>query len=176
MHSQEQIYVGYISRTRGLKGELQIYFEIDHSEEIDWPHLFLEIDSRRVPFFIEKINIQKNNTAFVFLEDVDDIHKAEEYLRKKVYIDKSQIPERDSDDFHWDDFLGFAVVDEHYAVLGEITKIEELPQQQMVTVNMDGKELLFPFSEDWLQEIDIEMKKLYVSLPEGLVELYRNTP
>lgn len=176
MDRQEQMYVGYISRTRGLKGELQIYFEIDNPEEIDWPHLFLEIDNRRVPFLVEKINIQKNNTAFVFLEDVNDIHKAEEYLRKKVYVAENQIPERDEDDFRWDDFLGFTVVDEHYATLGEITSIEELPQQQMVTVNMDGKELLFPFSEDWLHEIDTEKKKLFVSLPDGLVELYRNTP
>jgi len=169
-------YIGYISRTRGLKGELQFYFEIPNYEDIDWEFIFIEIDKKLVPFFINSIDLQKNKTAFVFLDDVDDIHKAEIFVRKNIFLPEEKIPKKDEDEFDWDDFIGFTVIEAKHKTLGKIIAVEEMPQQHMITVDMAGKDLLFPFSEDWVQQIDIDQQNMYVELPEGLVELYRNMP
>jgi 16S rRNA processing protein RimM len=37
------------------------------------------------------------------------------------------------------------------------------------------REILFPLSDDLIEEIDQDKSTLYVNLPEGLVELYLNS-
>jgi 16S rRNA processing protein RimM len=39
---------------------------------------------------------------------------------------------------------------------------------------MDGKEVLVPVHENSLEKIDTKNRKLYVNLPEGLLDVYLN--
>lgn len=173
MTLDESFYIGYISKTRGLKGEVQLFFEFEDYEELELDVVFVEMNKKLIPYFIDQIKIQKNSTAYVNLEDVDHIDKAEELVRKKVYLPNDKMPERDPDDFRYSDLIGFLAVDEQEGELGNITAVQEMPQQHIATVDMDGKELLFPLSEELILGIDAENKIIEVDLPEGLVDLYR---
>src|SRR5690606_31146182 len=84
-----------------------------------------------------------------------------------------KMPERDPDDFRYTDLVGYLVVDEQEGELGEITAVQEFPQQFLATVDFDGQELLFPLSEDLILGIDEEEQVIEVELPEGLIDLYR---
>ena len=83
------------------------------------------------------------------------------------------MPERDPDDFRYTDLIGFLVIDENHGELGRITDVQEFPQQFVATVDMDGKELMFPLSDDLILGIDGEEEIIEVELPEGLVDLYK---
>lgn len=83
------------------------------------------------------------------------------------------MPERDPDDFRYTDLIGFLVIDENHGELGQITDVQEFPQQFVASVNMDGKELMFPLSDDLILGIDSEEEIIEVELPEGLVDLYK---
>ena len=84
------------------------------------------------------------------------------------------MPERDPDDFRWKDLLGFLVIDEEHGELGEIVDVTEMPQQFIATVELEeGKQLMFPLSEDLILGIDAEEEIIEVDLPEGLVDLYK---
>lgn len=173
MTLDESFYIGYVSKTRGLKGEVQLFFEFEDYMELELDVIFLEINKKLVPYFVDQIKIQKNSTAYITFEDIDHISKAEALVRKKVYLSNDKMPERDADDFRYSDFVGFVVVDEQEGELGTITAVQEMPQQHIATVDMQGKELLFPLSEELIVGIDAENNVIQVDLPEGLVDLYR---
>ena len=173
MDIKETFYIGYITKTRGLKGEMQLYFEFEDYAELELDVLFVEISKKLVPYFVDSVKIHNNSTAYLNLEDVDHVDKAHPLIRKKVYLPLDKMPERDPDDFRYSDFVGYLVVDEQEGEIGEIIAVQELPQQFMAVVDFDGKELLFPLNEELILGIDDEEQVLEVELPEGLIDLYR---
>lgn len=174
MTIENSFYIGYISKTRGLKGELQLFFEFEDYNDLELDVIFVEINKKLVPYFVDKINLQKNSTAFINLEDIDHIDKTQDLIRKKVYLPNDKLPERDPDDFRYSDLMGYLVIDEKHGELGEITHVQEMPQQFIATVDMDGTELLFPLTDQLMIRIDKEETVLEVQLPDGLVELYKD--
>lgn len=172
MELTDSFYIGYISKTRGLKGEVQLFFEFDDYEALELDVLFLEMDRKLVPFFVDDLKIQANRTAYLFLEDIDHIDKARPLVRKKVYLPHSKLPERSPDDFRISDLKGFTVCDLSHGELGQIVEVHEYPQQFVAAVDYRGKELMFPLNDDLIVSIDQENRRLQVNLPEGLVAVY----
>lgn len=172
MTIDQSFYIGYISKTRGLKGELQLFFEFEDYQDLDIDVLFVEINKKLVPYFVENIKLQSNSTAYLNLEDVDHIDKAQPLVHKKLYLPNDKMPERDPDNFRLTDLKGFLVIDEVHGELGEIVEVQELPQQFIARVDFNGKELMFPLNDDLILGIDPEEEIIEVDLPEGLVELY----
>jgi len=174
MKAEEAFYIGYITKTKGLKGEVQLYFEYDEPELLDLDVVFAEINGKMVPFFISSYKLQPNNTGNFFFDDVDHIDKAQPLLRKKIYIPLSKVPEREDEDFHYNDLKGYIVSDETQGELGEIIEVNEYPQQFVATISYRNKEVLFPLNEDMILEIDEERQTLLIDLPEGLLDIYLN--
>ena len=174
MTIEESFYIGYISKTRGLKGEVQMFFEFEDYNDLDLEVVFVEVNKKLVPYFVDQVKVQNNSTAYATFEDVDHIDKAQALVRKKMYLPNNKMPERDPDDFRYSDLVGYLVIDEEHGELGEIIDVREMPQQFIATVEMeDGKELMFPLSDDLILGIDGEEEIIEVDLPEGLVDLYK---
>ncbi|SFB91337.1 16S rRNA processing protein RimM [Parapedobacter composti] len=172
MELTDSFYIGYISKTRGLKGEVQLFFEYDDYSDLELDLLFLEIDRKLVPFFVEHIQLQPNRTAYLFFEDVDHVDKAQPLIRKKVYLPNSKKPQRRPDDFRMTDLKGYWVIDRVHGELGQISEVHEYPQQYVAVVIYSGNELMFPLNEQLIVSIDRESKTLEVDLPEGLIDVY----
>jgi len=172
MELTECFYIGYISKTRGLKGEVQLFFEFEEYEELELDVLFLEISRKLVPFFVDSLKMHSNHTAYLFLEDIDHIDKAQPLVRKKVYLPNDKLPERSPDDFRITDLKGFMVHDAVQGELGEIVEIREYPQQYIAAVGYRNGELMFPLNDDLIVSIDQENRVLQVDLPDGLVDVY----
>lgn len=175
MLKEEAFYIGYITKTKGLKGEVQLYFEFDAYEDLDLDVLFADLNGKMVPFFVASYKLYPNSTGLFYFDDLDHIDKAQALVKKKIYMPLSKMPERDEDDFTYDDLKGFTVSDETHGELGEILEVHEYPQQFVATVLYQEKEILFPLNEDMIVEIDEDEKTLLVDLPEGLLELYLNS-
>lgn len=169
----DHIYLGYFSRTRGLKGELQLFFEYEGYDELPLETVFVEMNGALVPYFVDQIKFHPNQTAFLFLEDLDHVDKVQPLLRKQVYFPSALVPARDPDDFRWTDLKGFEVIDEVHGTLGKIQLVHEYPHQWVASVDFQGNELLFPINEDLILDLNVEAKVLEVHLPDGLVELYK---
>ncbi len=172
MTKDQSFYIGYVSKTRGLKGEVQLFFEFENYKDLDLDIVFLEIDKKLVPFFVDSIKLQNNSTAYVTFEDIDHIDKAQPLLRKQIYLSNDKMPERDPDDFTYRDLVGFLAIEEGEGELGEITHVQEMPQQFIATVDIDGKDAMFPLNEDFIVGIDPEEKIIVLKLPEGLIDMY----
>ena len=55
MEKDQCFYIGYISKTRGLKGEVQLFFTFEDYINLNLEVLFLEINNRLVPYFTESV-------------------------------------------------------------------------------------------------------------------------
>lgn len=172
MIKEEAFYIGYITKTKGLKGEVQLFFEFDAYEDLDFDVLFADMNGKMVPFFVASHKLYPNSTGLFYFDDVDHIDKAQALVKKKIYLPLNKMPERDEDDFTYEDLEGFVVTDETKGELGKIIAINEYPQQFVATVLYKEKEILFPLNEDMIIEIDEDEKTILVNLPEGLLDIY----
>jgi len=172
MTIDQTFYIGYISKTRGLKGEVQLFFEFEDYMDLDFDVLFLEVNKKLVPYFVDTLKMHNNSTAYATFEDIDHIDKAQPLIRKKMYLPLDQKPERDPDDFRYTDLVGYVAIEEEEGELGEITQVQEMPQQFIATVDMDGTEVMFPLNENFIVGIDPEEQVVVLRLPEGLIDMY----
>jgi 16S rRNA processing protein RimM len=172
MKHEEAFYVGYVTKTRGLKGEVQIFFEFDEYEQLQFDVVFADMNGKLVPYFVADAKLQVNKTGYFNFDDVDHIDKAQPLLKKKLYLPLSQKPERDESEFFYTDLKGFMAIDNTLGELGEILEVNEYPQQFIAMVSYNGTEILFPLNEDFIVEIDDEGKILTLDLPEGLLDIY----
>lgn len=172
MKIEEAFYIGYITKTKGLKGEVQLFFEYDEPELLELDVVFADFNGKMVPYFVSAYKLHTNNTGNFYFDDVDHIDKAQPLLRKKIYLPLTKMPDRSNDEFHYEDLKGYLVSDENHGELGEILEVNEYPQQFVATVSYRDKEIMFPLNDDMIVEIDEEESILRVHLPDGLIDLY----
>ena len=67
--------------------------------------------------------------------------------------------------------LGFSMINDG-EVLGDVLEVIEQPHQVMCVVQYKGKEALIPLHEESLEKVDMKNRKVYVNLPDGLLEIY----
>jgi 16S rRNA processing protein RimM len=125
-----------------------------------------------VPYFVTSIKFLQKNQAYLNLEDVDTIEKANMLVKKDLYLLNKQKPKKSKDEFTLKDVKGFIAVDETHGELGEILDVAEYPQQLIATVNYKNKEVLFPLNVDIIKGIDVDGGEIYVALPDGLLDVY----
>jgi 16S rRNA processing protein RimM len=172
MKIEDCFYIGYITKTKGLKGEVQVFFEYEEPDDLELETLFVEINGKLTPYFVSSYKLQNNQTGYFFFDDIDTIEKAEKIIRKKLYLPNNIKPEADPDDLTYKDLKGFIVHDQKHGELGEIITVHEYPQQFIAVVPYRFREIMFPLNDEIIKAIDAEEGVITVSLPEGLLEVY----
>jgi 16S rRNA processing protein RimM len=167
--------LGYIVRTHGVKGQVVAFFDVDYPEDYEeLESVFLQISGKLVPFFIDALDIQPNGRIIIKFEDVDSIVEAEKLKNIPLFLPLDQLPELDEDQFYFHDVIGYTVVDEQLGELGTIREIYEMPYQDLMAMDYQGVEVLIPVQDELILRADKAARKLYVNLPEGLVDIYTN--
>ena len=167
--------LGYIVRTHGVKGQVTAFFDVDYPEDYEeLESVFLLINGKLVPFFIDALDLQPNGRIILKFEDVNTIEEAERLKNIELYLPLNALPELEEDQFYFHDVIGYTVVDEQLGELGTIKEIYEMPYQDLMAMEYQGVEVLIPVQDELVLRADKETQKLFVNLPEGLVDLYLN--
>jgi 16S rRNA processing protein RimM len=172
MKTEDCFRIGSILKTKGLKGEMQLYVDFEGVEKIKITSLFIDLAGKLVPYFVTSIKYLQKSQAYLFLEDIDTIEKASALVKKDLYLPNKLKPKKKKDEFTLKDVKGFIAVDETYGELGEILDIVEYPQQLIASVLYKNKEVLFPLNVDIIKGIDVEGGEIYIALPDGLLDVY----
>ena len=172
MKIEDHFRIGSVLKTKGLKGEMQLYIDFDGLDAIKFNALFIEIGGKLAPYFIASIKYNQKNSAYLYLEDVDTVEKASLLVKKDIYLPNKLKPKKKKEEFTLKDLIDFTVVDENEGELGVITAIHEYPQQLIAAVTYKGCEVLFPLNEEIIKGIDVVKEIVLVDLPEGLLEIY----
>jgi 16S rRNA processing protein RimM len=172
MKIEDCFRIGTVTKTRGLKGELQAFIDFTEIDKVNFDALFITSGGKLIPYFVESFKMPQKNVAYIYLEDIDHIDKATPLAKKDIYLPNKIKPVKDENDFTLRDLMGFTAIDEDEGELGKIIEIQELPQQLIATVVYKDREVLFPLSEGIITGIDIVKEVVYVDLPEGLLDIY----
>jgi 16S rRNA processing protein RimM len=167
--------LGYIVRTHGVKGQVVAFFDVDYPEAYEeLESVFLQMNGKLVPFFIDALDLQPDGRIIIKFEDVNSIVEAEKLKSIPLYLPLNALPELPDDQFYFHDVIGYTVVDETLGELGTIKEIYEMPFQDLMAMEYKGAEVLIPVQDELILRADKTSRKLYVNLPEGLVDIYTN--
>ncbi|MDI1355093.1 MAG: hypothetical protein PSX36_09250 [bacterium] len=160
--------IGYFSKTHGVKGHLILKDEASFSTE-GLNALFIESATGKAPYFISEMR-DTNTGLIVKLEDVDVVEKAKTLLGKKVFIDSNFVEEEEESS----DWLGFELIDSKLGSLGAIKAVSSNGSQDLISVDYKGKEVILPLVDEFIIKMDEDTKKIWLRVPDGLIDLYLN--
>jgi|SRR6185436_9578550 len=174
MKKEECFYLGKIIRTHGVKGDVMVYLDVDNPQQYKkLKSIFIEREEIITPFNISTVSI-RDNIARIHITGVDDMTKAEEFLKCEVYLPLSKLPKLDKNKFYLHEIINFKVIDRTKGEIGIFEKIIDLPHQTVAQIKNGNKEILVPMIPEFIESVNREEKILYLDLPEGLVDLYLN--
>ncbi|MES2567030.1 MAG: hypothetical protein V4565_09205 [Bacteroidota bacterium] len=165
--------IGYISKTHGLKGHVILRLnELINIDEEGIKSVFLELNGSQVPYFIEEC--RPNNTGYIIkLETIDTIDTSKKLVGKKAFALSDFILENTES---LSEFIGYNIIDSRLGNIGIITDIDEKTDNPIVKViHSTGVEIILPFNDDFVIEIDDDLKTIEFNAPEGLIEMYLNS-
>ncbi len=172
MITHEQVYrIGRIGKPHGVKGEVSLQFSDDVFDRVDADYLVLETDGILVPFFMEEYRFRNDSAALVKFEGIDTQERARELTHCDVYFPYS-LSDGNEQQFSWNEIVGFSLIDaDTQQPVGEITAIDDSTINILFHVERDGEEILIPASDELIQSVSMDQRKIEITLPDGILDL-----
>ncbi|MFF2010802.1 ribosome maturation factor RimM [Streptomyces sp. NPDC058195] len=167
-----QLVVARIGRAHGIKGEVTVEVRTDEPELRLGPGAVLATEPAGAgPLTIETGRVHSGRLLLRF-EGVRD-RTAAEGLRNTLLIaevDPAELPE-DPEEFYDHQLMDLDVVLADGTEIGRITEITHLPSQDLFIVERpDGSEVMIPFVEEIVTEIDLDEQRAVIDPPPGLID------
>ncbi|MEU2672437.1 ribosome maturation factor RimM [Streptomyces sp. NPDC007164] len=167
-----QLVVARIGRAHGIKGEVTVEVRTDEPELRLGPGAVLATEPAGAgPLTIETGRVHSGRLLLRF-EGVRD-RTAAEALRNTLLIadvDPAELPE-DPEEFYDHQLMDLDVVLADGTEIGRITEITHLPSQDLFIVERpDGSEVMIPFVEEIVTEIDLAEQRAVIAPPPGLID------
>ncbi|MEU7336663.1 ribosome maturation factor RimM [Streptomyces sp. NPDC007074] len=167
-----QLVVARVGRAHGIKGEVTVEVRTDEPELRLAPGAVLATDPASTgPLTIETGRVHSGRLLLRF-EGVRD-RNAAEALRNTLLIaevDPDEKPE-DPDEYYDHQLMDLDVVTKDGDEVGRITEISHLPSQDLFVVERpDGTEVLIPFVEEIVVDIDLDEQRAVIDPPPGLID------
>ncbi|MFT3980228.1 MAG: ribosome maturation factor RimM [Ferruginibacter sp.] len=164
--------IGKFAASHGLDGRLILVHNLGKKTALkDLETVFIqESKDNFMPYFIENCTAKSDTEVYVKLEGIDTKETARKLTPKEVWLtaeDFDQYAAKSSPI----SLLGFDLVDGQQN-LGEIIEVIEQPHQILCTILYKGNEALIPVHEGNLLKMDQKNKKVFVEVPEGLLDIY----
>lgn len=167
MIREDDVYkIGRIGKPHGIGGEVTLRFSDDVFDRVDAEYLVLMVDGILVPFFIEEYRFRSEEVALVKFEDIDTMDRAAELTGCDVFFPR-HLADIDNDVLTWSQIVGYDIVDVASGkVIGRIESVDESTINVLLEL-ADGT--LIPATDEFIDDIDHEARKLFMSLPDGLL-------
>lgn len=166
------IHIGKVATTHGIKGSLLITHGL--GKKINFKGvkaIFIEeTKNSRIPWFVESATARNQEETIVQLEGLQTKEAAHRLIRNNIWLQKSdfdKIAEKNTAI----NLIGYMLYD-NKKQLSEIEEVYEQPNQLLIRLTLEGKEVLIPLHEEIIDNIDHNKKAVYVQLPDGLLDVY----
>jgi 16S rRNA processing protein RimM len=175
--SHEGYYqLGYVTKPQGVQGELRALFAVDSLEPYEGlKALWLQQPGQVLARYrIKRLKPTQRTEVILKLEGVNDRNHAELLRGATLWLPDSQLPELGEGQFYYHEIVGLPLHDARLGVVGTITRVLEMPAQDVLEVTCTGGTVLVPLVDAFLIGLDRQAGCLRMQLPEGLVEVYLN--
>ncbi len=166
--------VARFRKPHGIKGELVVWVLTDTPEEVFVPgRLLTPVDEEgRVvgdPFEIERSR-PYHRAWLLKLKEVSDRSVLEQWDQVLLGVPAEELAPIADDEMYEHEIPGSSVVVDGREV-GEATGVIDIPGGKLLTVNVDGKEVMVPFREPILISLSRADRRIIIDPPAGLFDL-----
>ena len=173
MRKEDCFYLGKIVSKYSFKGEVLVKIDTDEPQLYDnMESVFVALRNNLVPFFIAKCRLHKSQLLRIDFEEVNSEDDADKIMGSELYLPLSFLPQLTGNKFYFHEVIGFSVIDNKYGDIGVIQSVNDTTSQALFEILKGEKQLLIPINDDIISKVDRENKTIYVTTPEGLVDLY----
>jgi 16S rRNA processing protein RimM len=167
--------IGFVKKTHGVKGELQINYPEGIEDIIDGlDYIFFEVEGLLVPFFVETVYSSNGMSAIIKFETLDLKEKAAIFAGCKLFVESEKLTHIE-DHFAPSLLIGFTLYDQNKKKIGLITEISDYGGNVVFTLGEGKNEQLVPFHSDLLIDFFPQGKTITVHCPEGISTLNDGT-
>lgn len=167
-----QLQVARLGRPHGIRGEVTVELFTDDPEGRFVPGTeFVTEPAANGPLTVTSARWNKG-TLLLGFDAVRDRNRAEELRGTYLFVDSDEL-EDDGEDEGWyeHELLGLEVRvgDEK---VGTVAELRTMPVQDLLVIRtVDGRDVLIPFVDEIVPEIDPEEGYVLLTPPPGLLEL-----
>jgi len=169
--------VGKITKSFGNRGELTLNLYDTFPEDFNTEEpLIVHIDDLAVPLFCDLFTRRGANGALVCFADFDTPKRASELIGREVFLPESRTEKSDDSEdteegLYLEDFVGFKAVFKGTGKEGTVTDFADDGFNPLFVIDYDGREVLVPAADDFIESFSARRRKIVFDLPEGLLEL-----
>ncbi|NYE94610.1 16S rRNA processing protein RimM [Psychromicrobium silvestre] len=166
-----QVQVARIGKPHGIRGEVTVQVFTDVPEERFAPGEVFNTEKGEV-LTVASARWNKDILLLGF-EEVPDRNRAEELrgTRLTFDLDETGSEEVEGDAWYEHELIGLEVRIGSEKV-GEVSALNIMPAQDLLEITaLDGSEVLIPFVEQIVPEVNVEAGFIRITPPDGLFEL-----
>ncbi|MCC9204426.1 ribosome maturation factor RimM [Arthrobacter sp. zg-Y769] len=167
-----QLQVARIGKPHGIRGEVTVQVLTDAPEDRFVPGTELTVEpAGKGPLTVISARWNKDILLLGF-EEITDRNGAEELRGVKLFIDTETVDEDDDDEGWYEHELVGLKARVGDDVVGTVSGLRTLTVQDLLVVeDSRGEEILVPFVEAIVPEVNIEDGYVLLTPPDGLFEL-----
>ena len=165
--------LGRIIRTKGLDGTFKVNSSTDFALERyeEGNKVFIQNEKTKE---LKEVTVRRyyfdQGFDYVAFEEIPTIDEATPYINSLIMIDKDTLPPLEEDEYYFDDLEGCKVnVKGNH--IGKVSKVEDYNGRRSLRVTLSNrKQILIPFVDQFIKDVNIEKKTIEVELIEGMIE------
>lgn len=166
------VSVAKVAAAHGIRGELKVRLHWQGSDALHagaplWIGFTPEAATPFVPLHVRPGG---GGNWIVALDGLTDRTGAERLRGQELFLDEAALAEPEEGEFYYRDLEGLAVVTVAGVQLGTVEHIFATGANDVLVVRQGGRELLLPFIDDVVVEVDQEAGRIIVEPLEGLLE------
>lgn len=169
MSPQEYVDIGWVSRPRGLRGQVWVTPYSDDPERLVSLRSFrIRVADGWRGLRLEEGRLVGNRLSLLF-EGMNNRTVAEGICGRALQIHRRDLPSLAEDEVFLADLIGLEARLPDGRVVGRVEEILELPAGPVLEIRSHGQEALVPFQRRFVPRLELGEGWLELDLPEGLV-------
>ena len=166
-----QLQVARIGKPHGIRGEVTVQVLTDAPGDRFVPGTEFVVEPASAgPLTLRSARWNKEILLLGF-DEVADRNRAETLRGDKLFIETEELDEDDEEGWYEHELVGLDARVGSQAV-GKITALNTMPVQDLLVVETtEGKEILIPFVEQIVPEVNVEEGYVLLTPPAGLFEV-----
>jgi 16S rRNA processing protein RimM len=174
MLKEECFFLGTIVGKYSFKGEILAKLDTDSPNTyLNMESLLIETPQGLVPYFIDRSQLHKSSLLRVKFEGIDSENEAEALIKKDLFLPLNMLPPLEGNQFYYHEITGFTAIDQMDKEIGIIKNVNDSGPQPLFVIDADDTEILIPVHDDFIKNLDRQNKKMYLNLPEGLLDIFK---
>lgn len=165
----EYLKIGYITAPFGNKGEVKVHMLTDFPErfeELEWA--YIDSGSTMEKYDIEQVRFIKGSAVIKF-KGIQSISDAEKIRNNYIKVKREDAYELPEGHYYISDLIDCDVYTTEDRFLGKVKDVIKTGANDVFKVIGD-KEVLIPIVKEFVEDIDLNNKKILIKPIEGLIE------